>query len=137
MRRRCAKSISVSGKAGLGGKPRPEGPRNGDGSGFARFRRGDNLAIIGDNRPRFYMVFAAAQSLGGVAVPMYQDAVAAEMTFVLKTRPSSSPSSRTRNRLTSCSKRRTLPQIAHIIYEDPRGLRNYDAPGLISIDATA
>ena len=40
------------------------------------FGRGDNLAIIGDNRPRLYWSMCAAQALGGVAVPMYQDAVA-------------------------------------------------------------
>ena len=40
------------------------------------FKRGDNLAIIGDNRPRLYWAMAAAQCLGGVPVPLYQDAVA-------------------------------------------------------------
>ena len=40
------------------------------------FRRGDCLAIIGDNRPRLYWAMAAAQCLGGVPVPLYQDAVA-------------------------------------------------------------
>ncbi|MEK7361490.1 MAG: AMP-binding protein, partial [Pseudomonadota bacterium] len=48
------------------------------------FKRGDNLAIIGDNRPRLYWAMAAAQCLGGVPVPMYQDAVAQEMLFVLQ-----------------------------------------------------
>src|SRR5262245_43619884 len=43
------------------------------------FRRGDNLAIIGDNRPRLYWAMTAAQALGGVPVPLYQDAVAEEM----------------------------------------------------------
>src|SRR5512139_2648121 len=40
------------------------------------FKRGDNLAIIGDNRPHLYMMMTAAQCLGGVPVPLYQDAVA-------------------------------------------------------------
>ena len=48
------------------------------------FKRGDNLAIIGDNRPRLYWAMCAAQMLGGVALPLYQDAVAAEMVFVLQ-----------------------------------------------------
>jgi long-chain acyl-CoA synthetase len=43
------------------------------------FRRGMNLAIIGDNRPRLYWAMLAAQCLGGVPVPMYQDAVAQEI----------------------------------------------------------
>ena len=41
------------------------------------FRRGMHLAIIGDNRPRLYWSMTAAQALGGIAVPMYQDAPAA------------------------------------------------------------
>jgi long-chain acyl-CoA synthetase len=54
-------------------------------SGLAElgFKRGDNLAIIGDNRPRLYWTMAAVQSLGGVPVPLYQDAIAQEMKFVL------------------------------------------------------
>lgn len=48
------------------------------------FKRGDNLAIIGDNRPHLYMMMSAAQCLGGVPVPLYQDAVANEMLFVLQ-----------------------------------------------------
>ena len=35
--------------------------------------RGDAVAVIGDNRPRLYAAFAAVQSIGGVAVPIYQD----------------------------------------------------------------
>ena len=47
------------------------------------FKRGMNLAIIGDNRPRLYWTMAAVQALGGVPVPLYQDAVAEEMVYVL------------------------------------------------------
>src|SRR5512133_3456445 len=43
------------------------------------FKRGDRLAIIGDNRPRLYWAMCAAQVLGGIPVPFYQDAVAQEM----------------------------------------------------------
>src|SRR5271154_4071975 len=48
------------------------------------FRRGDKLAVIGDNRPRLYWAQLAAQCLGGVAVPVYQDSIAAELVHVLK-----------------------------------------------------
>jgi long-chain acyl-CoA synthetase len=58
--------------------------RHGLRPGELGFKRGDNLAIIGDNRPRLYMMMSAAQMLGGVPVPMYQDAVANEMLFVLQ-----------------------------------------------------
>src|ERR671923_2549373 len=46
-------------------------------------RRGDKLAVIGDNRPRLYWAQVAAQCLGGAAVPMYQDSIASELVFVL------------------------------------------------------
>ena len=48
------------------------------------FRRGDKLAIIGDNRPRLYWAIAASQALGGIPVPLYQDAIADEMAYVLE-----------------------------------------------------
>src|SRR5712692_11163651 len=47
------------------------------------FARGDRLAIIGDNRPRLYWAMAAAQCLGGIPVPLYQDSVAQEMVYPL------------------------------------------------------
>ena len=48
------------------------------------FAAGQNLAIVGDNRPHLYLMFPAVQALRGVPVPMYQDAVATEMAFVLQ-----------------------------------------------------
>ena len=100
------------------------------------FKRGENLAIIGDNRPQLYMAFAAAQSLGGVAVPMYQDAVAAEMTFVLENAAIRFAIVEDQEQVDKLLEARdTLPQIEHIIFADPRGLRNYNAPGLMSLEA--
>ena len=54
--------------------------------GFAAlgFRRGDKLAVIGENRPRLYWSMCAAQALGGVPVPMYQDSVADELAYVME-----------------------------------------------------
>ena len=46
------------------------------------FRRGDRLSVIGDNRPRLYWAQVAAQCLGGVPVPVYQDSIAKELAFV-------------------------------------------------------
>ena len=43
------------------------------------FGRGDKLIVVGDNRPRLYWAMCAAQCLGGVPVPVYQDSVAAEL----------------------------------------------------------
>ena len=100
------------------------------------FKRGDHLAIIGDNRPQLYMAFTAAQALGGIAVPMYQDAIAAEMTYVLENAGIHFAIVEDQEQVDKLIEARTaLPGLEHIIYEDPRGLRNYDAPGLDSLDA--
>src|SRR5574343_1061566 len=47
------------------------------------FVRGQNLALVGDNRPHLYLGFVAVQRLGGVPVPLYQDAVASAMVIVM------------------------------------------------------
>ena len=48
------------------------------------FKRGDKIAIVGRNRPRLYWSMCAAQCLGGIPVPVYQDSVADEIQYVLK-----------------------------------------------------
>jgi long-chain acyl-CoA synthetase len=47
----------------------------------AGLRRGEHVVVIGENRPRLYASMLAAQSLGAVPVPLYQDAVASEFVF--------------------------------------------------------
>ena len=47
------------------------------------FKRGDKLAVVGDNRPRLYWAQLSTQALGGIAVPVYQDAIASELVYVL------------------------------------------------------
>lgn len=91
------------------------------------FKRGDNLAIIGDNRPHLYMMMAAAQCLGGVPVPLYQDAVAAEMLFVLQdagVRFALVEDQEQVDKLLEIKDQ--LPALEHIVYDDPRGMRHYN-----------
>jgi long-chain acyl-CoA synthetase len=90
------------------------------------FRRGEHLAIIGDNRPRLYWAMAAAQSLGGIPVPLYQDANAEEMGFVLadaEVRFAVVEDQEQVDKLLELRAR--LPALKAIIYDDARGLRNY------------
>jgi long-chain acyl-CoA synthetase len=101
----------------------------------AGFRKGMNLAIVGDNRPRLYWAFAAAQSLGGVPVPLYQDSVAAEMTFVLENAEvefaiveDQEQVDKLLEILPQC------PQLKHIVYDEPRGMRHYHQPQLLAYD---
>ncbi|MEK0435305.1 MAG: hypothetical protein RL369_1354 [Pseudomonadota bacterium] len=95
------------------------------------FRRGMNLAIVGDNRPRLYMAMAAAQSLGGIAIPLYQDAPAADMAYVLENAGIDFAVVEDQEQVDKLLEARaTVPGLSHIIYDDPRGLRNYSQPGL-------
>jgi len=99
------------------------------------FQRGDNLAIIGDNRPRLYWAMCAAQSLGGVAVPLYQDAVAQELSFVLLDAGIRYAIVEDQEQVDKLLETRDqCPQLAHILYDDPRGLQHYAQPGLQSLD---
>ncbi|MDO5290725.1 MAG: AMP-binding protein [Pseudomonadota bacterium] len=104
------------------------------------FAPGQNLALVGDNRPHLYLMFLAVQSLRGVPVPMYQDAVAAEMAFVLRDAEVRFAFAENQEQVDKLLELRGtpgddgVPGIAHIIYDDPRGMRNYTDAGLISVD---
>ena len=91
------------------------------------FKRGDNLAIIGDNRPHLYMMMSAAQCLGGVPVPLYQDAVAAEMLFVLQDAGIRFAIVEDQEQVDKLLEvKEQLPALQHIVYDDPRGMRHYN-----------
>ena len=96
---------------------------------------GDHVAVIGRNRPELYMSMVSVQMAGGVPVPLYQDAVAEEMAYVLE----------------HCGARYVIvgdqeqvdkvlevqdraPAIEHILYLDPRGLRKYDHSRLHALE---
>jgi long-chain acyl-CoA synthetase len=89
--------------------------------------RGDAVAIIGDNRPRLYATFAAVQSIGGIAVPIYQDSVADEMAYVLdhaEVKFAVVQDQEQVDKLIAIADR--LPRLGTVIYEEERGLSGYD-----------
>ena len=99
------------------------------------YGRGEVLAVIGENRPRLYWSLTAAQALGGIPAPLYQDAVAQEMAFVLQDAEiefaiveDQEQVDKLLEILPQC------PQLKHIVFDDPRGLRQYDHPALISFE---
>ncbi|BEP39703.1 long-chain fatty acid--CoA ligase [Variovorax sp. V15] len=101
------------------------------------FRPFDNLAIVGANRPHLYMAAVAAQSLRGVPVPLYQDAVAGEMVFMLQDAGIEFVIVEDQEQVDKLLECREMqqgkqPGIRYIVYDDPKGLRHYDQPGLMS-----
>jgi len=95
------------------------------------FRRGDKLAVIGDNRPRLYWAISAAQALGGIPVPIYQDSIADEMAYVLdhaEVRFAVAEDQEQVDKLLAVKER--CPLLETIIFDDPRGMRHYAFPFL-------
>ncbi|MDJ0608069.1 MAG: AMP-binding protein [Kiloniellales bacterium] len=89
-------------------------------------KRGDKIAVIGDNRPRLYWTMVAAQSIGAVPVPIYQDSVAGEMAFVLdhaEIRFAMAEDQEQVDKLLEVRER--CPRLEQIVYDDARGLRHY------------
>jgi long-chain acyl-CoA synthetase len=104
----------------------------------ADFRRGDKLSVIGDNRPRLYGAQLAAQCLGGVAAPVYQDSIAAELAYVLEHAEVSVIVAENQEQVDKIlSLRRRLPNLKLLVYDDPLGMRHYDDPILRSFEAVA
>ena len=98
-------------------------------------RRGDKFAIIGGNRPRLYWAICAGQALGAVPVPVYADAVAEEMAFVLahaEVTLAVVQDQEQVDKIVVIADR--LPQLAHVVYDEPRGLKDYDHGRLIAFE---
>ncbi len=88
---------------------------------------GDRIAIIGSNRPHLYWAMVATQMTGGVPVPLYADSVAEEVAYVLdhaEARFAIVEDQEQVDKVLSIKER--LPNLAHMVYVEPRGLRNYD-----------
>ncbi|WP_164660927.1 AMP-binding protein [Tropicibacter sp. Alg240-R139] len=88
---------------------------------------GDFIAIIGRNRPYLYWAMVAAQSVGAVPVPLYQDANAEEMAYVLQHCGARFVIVSDQEQVDKVIEvQDQLQQFEHLIYLDPRGLRKYD-----------
>jgi long-chain acyl-CoA synthetase len=101
----------------------------------AGLQRGQHLVVVGENRPRLYATMLAAQSLGAIPVPLYQDASSAEFVFPLNNAEVAFAVVENQEQVDKLTEiRPQCPQLARIWYDDPRGLRHYDEPGLESLD---
>src|ERR1700730_1268645 len=90
------------------------------------FARGDRLSVIGDNRPRLYWAQVAAQCLGGVPVPVYQDSIARELAFVWQHAEVSVIVAEDQEQVDKIlALHADLPALRLVIYDDPRGLGGY------------
>jgi long-chain acyl-CoA synthetase len=98
-------------------------------------KRGDTFAVIGSNRPRLYWTMCAGQAIGAVPVPIYADSVAEEMAYVLDhagVTVAVVENQEQVDKVLSIADR--VPSLRHMIYDEPRGLRDYDRAKLAWID---
>ena len=90
-------------------------------------KSGDKLAIVGRNRPALYWSFIAAQMVGAIPVPIYNDAVGDEISYVLEHCGAKFAIVGDQEQ---CDKlldiKDKLPDLTEIVYLDPKGLRKYD-----------
>jgi len=99
-------------------------------------KRGEHMALVGDNRPRVYAAMCAAQCLGAIPVPLYQDAAAAEMAFPIQNAGIAHALAEDQEQVDKLLEiLPRCPSLKHIIYDEPRGMRYYDQPELTSYDA--
>jgi long-chain acyl-CoA synthetase len=102
----------------------------------AGLRSGEHMVVVGANRPRLYATMLAAQSLGAIPIPLYQDAVAAECVFPINNAEVRFAFAEDQEQVDKLLEiRGQCAQLTAIFYDDPRGLRKYAEPGLQSLDA--
>ena len=88
---------------------------------------GDFIAVIGRNRPALYWSMMAAQMVGAIPVPLYQDAVAEEMAYVLEHCGARFVVADDQEQVDKVYEiQEKLPAFEQMIYIDPRGMRKYD-----------
>ena len=90
------------------------------------FKRGERLSVIGDNRPRLYWAQVAAQCLGGVPVPVYQDSIARELAFVWNHAECAVIVAEDQEQVDKVmALKAELPALRLVVYDDPRGMTHY------------
>ena len=93
------------------------------------FKRGDKLSVIGDNRPQGYWAQVAALCLGGIPVPLYQDAIENELEYIIEHSGARFIVAEDQEQVDKMlALKEKVSTMEMIIYDDPRGLRNYKEP---------
>ncbi len=98
-------------------------------------KQGDTIAIVGANRPKMYWTVLAAQMVRAIPVPVYADAVADELAYVLGHADVNFVAAQDQEQVDKVlSVAERVPHLQQIIYDEPRGLRDYDHARLAPIE---
>ena len=97
--------------------------------------RGDVIGIIGDNRPDWVAAEIAAHAIGGMSLGLYRDVLDEEAAYLLSYGEAKlvfAEDEEQVDKLLALADR--VPNLKHIVYSDPRGMRKYDDPRLMEAD---
>ncbi len=98
--------------------------------------KGDIVILIGDNRPEWLWAELAIQGLGGMALGLYQDAPADEVRYVFELSEAKLVVAEDQEQVDKMLEIKAgLDCLQHIVFHDPKGLSQYQEPGLLSFDA--
>jgi long-chain acyl-CoA synthetase len=101
-------------------------------------RRDEKVAVISDNRPEAYWMMSAAQAVGAVPVPVYQDAIAKEIQYVIDNSDARFVLAEDQEQVDKLLEARAgLPRVERVFYDDPKGLRHYDPAWLTPLPELA
>lgn len=99
------------------------------------FKRGEKLAIIGENRPQWLFSQMAVQVLGGISVGIYQESMTDQIIYYLndcKARVVIVEDHEQVDKLLSIEEQ--IPFVEHVIFYDAKGMRHYKHPKLTNFN---
>ena len=95
--------------------------------------RGKGVLVLGDNRPRLYMGMLCAGVLGAYAMPVYPDATPDEVLHVASEVEVAFVIAEDQEQVDKAlDLRERGAYIGNVVYDNPRGVSRYTAPGLVS-----
>src|ERR1700683_3272619 len=100
--------------------------------------RGDVVGIIGDNRPDWVAAEIASHAIGAMSLGLYRDVLDEEAAYLLNYGEAKlvfAEDEEQVDKLLTLTDR--VPNLRHIVYSDPRGMRKYDDPRLMAADKLA
>jgi len=97
--------------------------------------REDKVIMIGDNRPEALWAEMAAMCAGGIGVWLFQDCLMDEVQYIVDHSDSKFYVAEGQEEVDKAlAIRDKCPKLQKIIWDDPKGMRHYDDPMLISLD---
>ena len=97
------------------------------------FEPGDKIATLGDNAPELFWAELAAQAAGGTMTGIFSDCLPDEVKYQAQHSDSKFIVAEDQEQVDKVIKvEKELPLLKKVIYWDPKGLKGYDAPWLIS-----